>query len=111
MARQQVTQKKAADNKDVKENTYTAALSYVWILCLVPLFGKRDSKFTQFHAKQGLILFAIEIVGGLFFWVPILGPLLFLTLMVISLIGVLKALNGKWWKIPYIYKWSQKIKL
>jgi uncharacterized membrane protein len=111
MARKQVTQKKASDNKDVEENKTIAALSYLWILCLVPLLGKRDSKFAQFHAKQGLILFAIEIVGGLFFWFPVLGQLLFLALVVISLMGVVKTLNGNWWKIPYIYEWSKKINL
>ncbi|MFO7807272.1 MAG: hypothetical protein R6V40_02500 [Candidatus Moraniibacteriota bacterium] len=111
MARQQVTQKKAADNKDVEENKYIAALSYVWILCLVPLLGKRDSKFAQFHAKQGLVLFAIEIIGGLFFWFPILGQILFLALVVISLMGIIKTLNGDWWEIPYIYDWSKKINL
>jgi uncharacterized membrane protein len=58
-----------------------------------------------------LILFAIEIVGGLFFWFPVLGQLLFLALVVISLMGVVKTLNGNWWKIPYIYEWSKKINL
>src|SRR3989339_630004 len=43
--------------QDVEENKTVAALSYAWILCLVPLLGKRNSKFAQFHAKQGLVLF------------------------------------------------------
>jgi hypothetical protein len=39
------------DKKDVEENAVMAALSYIWILCFVPLFLKKKSKFAQFHAK------------------------------------------------------------
>ncbi|NIA18335.1 MAG: hypothetical protein GWO79_00430 [Actinobacteria bacterium] len=96
---------------DVEANKTIAALSYVWILCLVPLLGKRNSKFAQFHAKQGLILFIIEIIGSLIFWFPFFGQLLMLAIAVAAVMGIVKALNGEWWKIPYIYEWSKKINL
>ena len=32
------------DKKDVEENAVMAALSYIWILCFVPLFLKKKSK-------------------------------------------------------------------
>lgn len=98
-------------DKDVEDNKTIAALSYAWILCLVPLLGKRDSKFAQFHAKQGLILFAIEIVAGLIVWFPIFGQLFMLALVIVSVVGIVKTLNGEWWKIPFIYEWSKKINL
>jgi hypothetical protein len=41
----------APDPKDVADNKLVAALSYIWILFLIPLLAKRDSKFCQFHAK------------------------------------------------------------
>ncbi|MBU0636843.1 MAG: hypothetical protein ABH818_00045 [Patescibacteria group bacterium] len=104
--------KEPIDNDlDITKNKNIAALSYVWIICLVPLLGKRDSKFAQFHAKQGLTLFIIEIIVGLLSWLPVLGQLAMLTLLVISVIGIIKTLNGEWWKIPYIYNWSKKINL
>jgi len=103
--------KSTTKDKDVEENKTIAALSYVWILCLVPLLGKKDSKFAQFHAKQGLVLFIIEIVSGLLIWFPIFGQLLALALLVISVVGIIKALNGEWWEIPYIHDWSKKINL
>ncbi len=103
--------KTSTTDSDVEQNKAIAALSYVWILCLVPLLGKRNSKFAQFHAKQGLILFIIEIVASLFFWFPFFGQLLMLFLAVISIIGIVKTLNGEWWKIPYLYDWSKKINL
>ena len=107
-------EKKNPDNqkdKDIEKNKNIAALSYIWILCLVPLLGKKNSKFAQFHAKQGLILFIIEIAAGLVFWFPIFGQLLILALLVVSVMGIIKVLNGEWWKIPYIYDWSKKINL
>ncbi|MFH0923794.1 MAG: DUF4870 domain-containing protein [Candidatus Falkowbacteria bacterium] len=96
---------------DIEANKTLAALSYAWILCLVPLLGRRDSKFAQFHAKQGLVLFIIEIIAGLIFWVPLFGQLLMLAIAVVAVMGIIKALNGEWWKIPYIYEWSKKINL
>ncbi|MCK5415804.1 hypothetical protein KAI92_00060 [Candidatus Parcubacteria bacterium] len=95
--------------KEEKERV-AAALSYVWILCLVPLLGNRDSKFAQFHAKQGLVIFALETVGVLFYWFPLFGQVLALAFLVISVLGAVKAYNGEWWKIPYVYDWSKKIK-
>jgi uncharacterized membrane protein len=101
----------SAKDPDVENNKIIAALSYGWILFLVPLLGKRDSKFAQFHAKQGLILFLIELVAGLVMWFPFFGQLLMLALIIVAVVGIIKALNGEWWKIPYIYEWSLKINL
>ncbi len=98
-------------DKDIEENKIIAAISYAWILFLVPLLGKRKSKFAQFHAKQGLVLFILELIGSLLMWFPVFGQLLMLAFVVISVIGIIKALNGEWWKIPYIYTWSKKINL
>ncbi len=97
--------------QDIEKNKTIAALSYVWILFLLPLLLKRRSKFAQFHAKQGLVLFIIEIAAGLFIWIPILGQIISLFLLVVCVIGIIKALNGEWWKMPYIYNWSKKINL
>ncbi len=102
---------KTSKDLDVEVNKGIAVLSYVWILCLVPLLGKRDSEFAQFHAKQGLVLFVIEIVASLFIWFPIFGQLLMLILLVVAVMGIIKTLNGEWWEIPVIHDLSKKIKL
>ena len=99
------------DKKDVEDNKVLAAISYLWILCLVPLFLKRDSKFAQFHAKQGLIMFLIELAGSLVFWFPLFGQVLALALLLVALFAAYKALNGEWYKLPYVYDWSKKINL
>lgn len=101
----------SADASDAQENKYTAIFSYIYILFLIPLLAKRDSKFCQFHAKQGLVLFIIDIVASLFVWIPVIGQLLMVALAIVSVIGIIKVLNGEYWKIPYIYDWSEKIKI
>ena len=98
-------------DKDIEDNKTVAALSYIWVLCLIPLLTKKRSKFAQFHAKQGLILFIAEIVGVFVFWIPLIGWALGIALLVVSIMGVLKTLNGEWWKIPYVYDWSKKFNL
>ncbi|MFH1522600.1 MAG: hypothetical protein ABIE43_02145 [Patescibacteria group bacterium] len=99
--------KKTTKDSDVEANKNIAVMSYLWILCLVPLLGKKDSEFAQFHAKQGLILF----VASLFTIVPFFGQILMLVLIVISVLGLVKAYNGERWEIPFVYDWSKKIKL
>lgn len=111
MPTKKTTNENPFDSADIEKNKHIAVLSYVWILCLVPLLGKRDSEFAQFHAKQGLVLFAAEIIASLFVWFPIFGQLIMIGLLVVSVIGIVKTLNGERWEIPVIYDWSKKIKL
>ena len=99
------------DRKDINSNKVIAALSYVWILCLIPLFLKRKSKFAQFHAKQGLVLFILELILSLIFWIPIIGWALFIIVIILSLLGIKNALDGKYWEMPVIGKYSKKFNL
>lgn len=101
------TTAKPAAEPDIEKNKTVAALSYVWILFLIPLLGKKRSKFSQFHAKQGLILFLLSFVA----WFPLIGWLIGLSIIIISIIGILKCLEGTWWKAPYVYELSKKINL
>lgn len=96
---------------DIENNKIVAAMSYIWILCLIPLLGKKNSAFAQFHAKQGFVLFVVDIVASLIFWFPFFGQLLMLALVIVSIMGAVKAYNGEKWEIPFIYEWSKKINL
>lgn len=98
------------DKKDIEENSVVAALGYIYILCLLPLLFKRKSKFAQWHAKQGLLLFAIEILLGWFFAVPIIGWALGILVMLLALLGVINALNGNFWEMPFLGRYAKKLK-
>ncbi|HEM56522.1 MAG TPA: hypothetical protein ENO30_07180 [Thermodesulfobium narugense] len=100
--------------RDVEENKVIASLSYISILFLIPLLVKRDSKFCIEHAKQGLVLFIFEIALSIIEYIPILGWIIGLlggiVLFVVSLIGFIYALQGKFWKIPIVYDLAQNFK-
>ena len=101
--------------KDIEENKLIAAIGYIGILCLVPLLGKKDSEFAQFHGKQGLILTICWIIIFLIGIIPILGWLISflgtIALLALSIMGILKSLAGEYWELPYLGQYSKKIKL
>jgi fumarate reductase subunit D len=103
------------DPTDVEKNKLMAAISYLGVLCLVPLFLKKSSPYVQFHAKQGLVLFIAEIVISFVNIIPFLGQLAWLVAVVVFLIvsikGIVKAWNGVCWKIPVISDYAKKIEL
>lgn len=88
--------------------TLFGALSYLWILSVLFLLFFRGNEFVQFHAKQGFVLWLISIAC---WFVPVLGWLANLAIMVLILIGFLEALEGKQWKIPYIGTLADRIHL
>lgn len=91
-----------------------AILSYLWILCLVPLILKKDNKFALFHARQGLVIFIGEIAIGIVGVIPVFGwlALFFGTIIfgVVSLVGIVQALRGEYWRAPFICDIAEKIR-
>ena len=96
------------DPKDVEENKAIACLSYVGILFLIPMLAKKESKFAQDHAKQGLALFIADVVVSLIAWIPFVGWILGLGALTISVIAIIQTLQGKFWEIPVLYNLSRK---
>ena len=103
--------KKSTMNKDIEDNMYVAALSYLGILCFIPLFLKRDSAFTQGHARQGLVLLIAEIIGIFIAWIPLFGQLLMLSFILASAYGIKQTLEGKEWEVPVIGKYAEKFNI
>ena len=92
-----------------------AILSYLWILCLLPFILNVKDEFVIKHAKQGLVLFIAEIALYAIAIVPVLGWVVsavgtFIAIIV-SILGVLNAIAGKVWVIPYIGKYAEKINI
>jgi uncharacterized membrane protein len=99
------------DPKDIEDHRIMATLSYISILFLVPMFGARKSRFAQEHAKQGLLLFIVWIIGSLVFWIPLFGWLAMFAVFCANLIAIVKCLNGEFWEIPVLGYLRSKIKL
>lgn len=99
-------------SKDVR---ILAAIGYLWILCLLPLLGKRESAFAQHHGKQGLVLTICSFVIMLIWWVPLIGWLIgffgTIGLLVFVVLGIQNAMQGKYWEMPVLGKYAKQIKL
>jgi len=96
------------DQKDIDENKYVAALSYIWLLFLVPLLAKKESPFAQFHAKQGMVLCIASIILS---FIPFFGWLANIALFVVVIIALIKTLSGQAWEIPLVKDAVKKINL
>ncbi|MFZ2775178.1 MAG: DUF4870 domain-containing protein [Candidatus Moraniibacteriota bacterium] len=99
------------DEKDVKDNRAITYLSYLGILCLVPLLVKKDSKFALFHAKQGLVMMIGWFLGSFLYIFFGLGALVHLALLVFSIMGLISVNNGEMKKLPIIGDLAEKFNI
>lgn len=99
------------DPKDVEDHKLMAALSYVGVLCFVPLIFMKRSRYAQENAKQGVVLLLAWIVGMLVFWFPLFGQLAWIVLLIVDVVAFLKCLNGEFWEIPIIGQYRSKVNL
>ena len=104
-----------AGDPEVQDAKFFAAIGYFNVLCFVPLLLKKGNKFAEFHGKQALVLFILEIAAGILKTVPAVGDLIFTIAFVVfgilSLIGVVKVLMGERWEMPILYEISSRISL
>ena len=104
-----------AEDKVVQEGKILAILSYLGILCLVPLLLKKDNKFALFHGKQGLVIFLGEIAAAIISIVPFLGWFIgFISVIIfgiLSLVGIVQVLMGNYWKIPVVADLADKFNM
>jgi len=99
------------NSSDVEQNKAMAAISYIWILFLIPLLVKKDSDFAKYHAKQGLVFFIFSTIVGFIVWVPVIGWVLGVASFILFIIGLINALGGKKVPLPVIGQFAEKIKL
>ena len=88
-----------------KRTRVMASMSYLGILCFVPLLFGRDDDFISFHARQGLVLWAWGVLAIFSLAIPGLGWFFTVSsslITVVSLIGFVTALFLQAWKFPLI---------
>ena len=102
-----------ARGDDVLDGKVIALLSYLSILCIIPLLFKKNNTFVLAHSKQGLVLFVaqvavfiIHIILGT--WFLRFGMFVLLTL---SFFGLLAVLRGQHIRIPVVSSIADKITL
>lgn len=109
---------------DIEDNKLIAIVSYFAILSIFVLLAKRESRFAQYHAKQGLVLFgatiAFSVLGmilsiflgrflGLqlvFYWPP--GSIAIFALFIL---GITNASKGEMKPLPVIGKFAEELNI
>jgi len=91
-------------------------LSYLWPFALVPYLTEKDDEEVQWHAKNGLVLLAAEIVlsivlaivmtvlsasclGCLFIWLPFV---VWVAIIALHVYCIVQATDGKRVEIPQL---------
>jgi fumarate reductase subunit D len=98
-----------------KPTNVMALLSYIGPLCLIPILQKTQDDFVKFHAKQGLTIFAGEVITWivvaiipiLWFFANIAGILW----LVLSIIGIMNVVKNEKKEIPITGKFADKFKI
>ena len=104
-----------SENPKEEDNKLMGILSYVGVLCLIPLLTKKDNTFVFFHAKEGMVLFIAEVITALIAAIPLLGwvvaPIISIIWLILAIIGIVNVLDGKEKELPILGKYADKIKI
>jgi fumarate reductase subunit D len=96
------------------EGRLAAVMSYIPFLCFVPLLNMRHNPEAIFHARQGLMLFLIELVAFLFLFDRI-STFVFTAILIVavalSMVGIFFALQGRNYRLPIVGDLADKSKL
>jgi len=108
------------DPQDIAQNKGMSILAYISWLVFIPIIWVKDSPFTRFHCNQGLVLFLAEVAYGLcaallvtifslISWrvgtiFSILFSICSIALLVLAILGIINAANGKAKELPVIGK-------
>lgn len=112
------------DAADAQNNKAMGVLSYIGILFLIPLFAAKQSKFAQFHARQGLTLVVFDVAYiivtsiiktilfnvlpwtmlGVYTAISSIFSLASIFFFVLMIIGIVNACKGECKELPLIGK-------
>ena len=101
-------------SNSVEDVRLASVMCYVPLLCFVPLLNMRENKEIRFHARQGVILFMIEILAVLFLvdWVSrfVFKGVLILA-AILSATAIYSTIQGKRFRLPIIGDIADKMKI
>jgi uncharacterized membrane protein len=99
--------------KEIEEGRFFAVISYISFLCIISLSLKRNNRFALLHAKQGLVLFVLEVATFIISIIPFVGAVIkvagIIIFTLLSLLGILQALTAKEMRIPVISDIADKV--
>jgi uncharacterized membrane protein len=97
---------KGRSSTGLEENVAGFLCYLLWFVTgIVFLVVERESRFVKFHAKQStitfLVLFVILLLIG---WIPVIGAMVWILSLVLWLLLMIKALQGKRYSLPIVGK-------
>ncbi len=98
-------QTSSMDKNDIEKNKVMAILAYFGILVLIPILAAKDSKFAQFHANQGLLVFILSIAISILSAIVSFLGILSIATLALAIIGIVNAAQGKAKELPFIGKY------
>ncbi|MFN3813922.1 MAG: DUF4870 domain-containing protein [Aquificaceae bacterium] len=91
-----------------------AILSYIGILCLIPLLiGNKEDEFVRFHVRQGFALFLCEVATFFISWIPFFGWIVaffgWFLWVILSIIGIINVIRGTMKPLPLIGQFGERL--
>jgi fumarate reductase subunit D len=104
----------SSEERPSDDRRMAAVMAYIPFICIIPLIKMRDDPYAYFHARQGLVLFFIEMVAFVFSF-PHLSQM-FWTVIIIACIGaavagIIFSMQGRMYKLPIIGDLAEKLKM
>jgi uncharacterized membrane protein len=87
------------------EENVAGFLCYIlgFVSGIVFLVVEKESSFVKFHARQSTVTFLILLVISLVFgWIPVIGFLVFIAILILWLFLMIKALQGERYLLPIV---------
>ncbi len=101
------------EEQEIIEGKFFAVISYISFLCVITLILKKSNKFALYHARQGLVLFVMEVAAFILSIIPLLGWLIgifgYALFLLVSVWGIIQAALGIYCRIPVVSEISDKI--
>ena len=96
------------------EGRLAAVMSYIPFLCFIPLLNMKHNEEARFHARQGVMLFLVELLAFLFLFDRV-ANFVFTAILIVavafSIAGIYFALQGKNYRLPIVGDLADKSKL
>jgi uncharacterized membrane protein len=102
-----------------QNRTVMIVLAYLWLLALIPLLVEKEDAEVQWHAKNGLVLTAAEIVLWIVFFILTMIPFLGCVILILQLVlwlgilglhifAIIKGVQGGRLVIPVLSDYTSK---
>ncbi len=99
-----------------QNRTLMGVLSYLGPLVIIPFMMAKNDSFVKFHIKQGVVVFALEIIVWILgmimmyqLWVIL--QILNLCTLILSIVGIVNVIQKHEKELPVVGKFSSYVKI